>query len=51
MEIFKPDFSKEELRTDDDFQKMLPEFHARVDALKVEDFPKAFESLTKVSMP
>ena len=51
MQIFKPDYNKEELRTDDDFQKMLPEFHARVDALKAEDFPKAFESLTKVSMP
>ena len=51
MEIFKADFSKDELRTDDDFQKLLPEFHSRVDSMKPEDFPDVFKSLTSVSMP
>lgn len=51
MAIFAPDYADAELRTDTDFQRILPEFHHRADALTPADFPKAFEILTKVAMP
>lgn len=51
MQMFQPGFNDRELRMDKDFQKILPEFHKRADALKPSDVPGIFEPLTKIDLP
>jgi enoyl-[acyl-carrier protein] reductase/trans-2-enoyl-CoA reductase (NAD+) len=45
MAIFKPGYAGEDLRLDEAYQAILPEFHRRKDALGAADVPSAFHSL------
>lgn len=51
VDIFKSGYSDAELRMDTDFQRLLPEFHRRGEALKAQDVPDVFKPLSDLPLP
>ncbi|MBM4356476.1 MAG: hypothetical protein FJ096_00040 [Deltaproteobacteria bacterium] len=45
MALFREPFPESEVRLDDAYQRCLPEWHRRKDALTVADFPQCFDRL------